>query len=40
MAEDVLFRRIAAAVVVSLFAVSLYYRHRADKVWRPGDARR
>ena len=32
MAEDVLFRRIAAAVVVSLFAVSLYYRHRADKV--------
>ncbi len=32
MAEDVLFRRIAGAVVVSLFAVSLYYRHRADKV--------
>ena len=31
MAEDVLFRRIAAAVVVTLFAVSLYYRHRADK---------
>ena len=32
MAEDVLFRRIAAAVVVSLFAISIYYRHRADKV--------
>ena len=32
MAEDVLFRRIAGAVVVSLFAISIYYRHRADKV--------
>ena len=31
MAEDVLFRRIAVAVVVSLFAISLFYRHRADK---------
>ena len=31
MAEDALFRRIAAAVVFSLFAVSIYYRHRADK---------
>lgn len=32
MAEDALFRRIAAAVVFSLFAISLYYRARADKV--------
>lgn len=31
MAEDVLFRRIAGAVVLSLFAISIYYRHRADK---------
>ena len=31
MVEDVLFRRIAAAVIVSLFAVSIYYRNRADK---------
>ena len=31
MAEDVLFRRIAAAVVIALFAISIYYRHRADK---------
>lgn len=31
MVEDVLFRRIAAAVIVSLFAVSIYYRDRADK---------
>jgi len=31
MAEDALFRRIAAAVVLSLFAISLYYRARADK---------
>jgi len=29
--EDALFRRIAAAVVASLFAVSIYYRSRADK---------
>jgi protein-S-isoprenylcysteine O-methyltransferase Ste14 len=31
MAEDVLFRRIAAAVVIALFAISIYYRNRADK---------
>lgn len=31
MAEDVLFRRIAGAVVLSLLAISVYYRHRADK---------
>jgi protein-S-isoprenylcysteine O-methyltransferase Ste14 len=31
MAEDLLFRRIAGAVVVALLAVSIYYRHRADK---------
>jgi len=30
--EDVLFRRIAGAVVVALLALSIYYRHRADKV--------
>jgi len=29
--EDVLFRRIAAAVIGSLFAVSIYYRNRADR---------
>ena len=31
MPEDALFRRIAAAVVIALFAISIYYRHRADK---------
>jgi protein-S-isoprenylcysteine O-methyltransferase Ste14 len=31
MAEDVLFRRVAGAVVIALFAISIYYRNRADK---------
>jgi protein-S-isoprenylcysteine O-methyltransferase Ste14 len=31
MAEDGLFRWIALAVIVSMFAISIYFRHRADK---------
>ncbi len=31
MPEDVLFRRIAGAVVLALLAISIHYRHRADK---------
>jgi protein-S-isoprenylcysteine O-methyltransferase Ste14 len=31
VAEDALFRRIAAAVVFFLFTISLYYRHKADR---------
>lgn len=31
MAEDALFRRIATAIIVALFASSLYYRDRADR---------
>ncbi len=31
MAEDVMFRRIAGAVIVALVVISVYYRHRADK---------
>lgn len=31
MPEDVLFRRIAGTVVLALLAISIHYRHRADK---------
>jgi len=31
MPEDVLFRRVAGAVVLALLAISIHYRHRADK---------
>jgi protein-S-isoprenylcysteine O-methyltransferase Ste14 len=31
VAEDALFRRITAVIVVALFAISIYYRSRADK---------